>query len=174
MTPTNKRFESQVQGVAREKNGGVVDKQMFWDIVVALDSDSEARHIETMNMLAAQTQENAQRHADTAEALREELQTYRDTQAERCALLHRKVIEEELRAVTAREPRRATDPSDLSFGGVSIIPELSFSYKMAKWVLMAVVVVALGWGLPFWADSCAQQATHAPAPTATSTPIDNL
>jgi hypothetical protein len=157
MTPTEKRFESQVQGVAREKNGGTVDKKMFWDIVVALDQDSESRHRETLQILQQQALENEKIRIATANAVRKELLDYRDSQAERCADAHKTLFETELKTLQSRAPRRVSDPSDLEFGGISLIPEISFSYKLFKWVAMVLVIGALGWALPFWADSCASQ-----------------
>jgi hypothetical protein len=53
MTPQEKRFESEVQKVARKRNGDVIDANLFWDIAIALDTDSTKRHEESIKVIEA-------------------------------------------------------------------------------------------------------------------------
>jgi exonuclease VII small subunit len=74
--------------------------------------------------------------------------------------------------LAARAPRRAGDPPDVDFS-LDKKNEMWYSYKIVKWVLAGLVMVSLGWGVTFWANSCAessaqQQETHltaSPSPT---------
>lgn len=54
--------------------------------------------------------------------------------------------------------------------------EVWYSYKLVKWAAIVAIVAVLGWGLPFWADSCATRnaekiaAPEPPAHILTPTP----
>jgi thioesterase domain-containing protein len=107
-------FESEVQKVAREKNGGVVDTTLFWDITVALGKDLQAvdsagreRHRETLELLSSHVDE------DEARAVRiaDELRVYQAEQAETCSAKHVELF--------GRAPRRAGDPPDAEWSGTS-------------------------------------------------------
>lgn len=56
----NDCFDSAVQRIAREKNGDRLSKEVFWDIVVALDIDSRRRHEELLAGLEGLRQETKQ------------------------------------------------------------------------------------------------------------------
>jgi hypothetical protein len=54
-------FESAVQRVAREKNGGPVDASLFWEIVLAQQADNEREHHEIKVLLGDHVRADAQR-----------------------------------------------------------------------------------------------------------------
>jgi hypothetical protein len=102
----------------------------------------------------------------SAKVIKQDLREYRMEQASRCAEEHKKLLADEFQR-HERAPRRKGDSVDQVFGGMSLIPEITFSYRFFKWLLMVSIVIALGWGLPFWADSCASknaEKVNAPEP----------
>jgi hypothetical protein len=72
-----------------------------------------------------------------------------------------------------RGSRNTADPVDAPVIDRSL-QDIITGWRFSKWILGIIFVAVVGWGLPFWADSCAQRVTHEPAPTVTVTPTDNL
>lgn len=109
---------------------------------------------------------------NSAKIIREDLRNYRLQQSERCAEEHKKLFEQEIsQYAVVRAARRASDPESVDYTKAGIFPELTFSYKLLKWFLAVLFVVALGWSVTFWADSCARQNYWGEqAPTLVSTP----
>ena len=110
MTEDHSHFDSEVQKVATEKNGGAVTKELFWGITVALGKDvtsliekvdasnaaGELRHASTLRMLEAHEADDV---------------IHRREQTRECAETHTKLMG----SLTRRAPRRSTDPADAMF-----------------------------------------------------------
>ena len=60
----SEEFDSAVQNVARAKDGDPLDAKLFWDIVIALDTDGTRRHEETIALL--------KEHCDESETWQQE------------------------------------------------------------------------------------------------------
>jgi hypothetical protein len=51
-----------------------------------------------------------------------------------------------------------TEKRESAFSGPDqSLREIIVGWKFSKWILGLVLVAVMGWGLPFWADSCASQ-----------------
>jgi hypothetical protein len=151
-----KGFESQVQKVARTKNGGAIDADLFWDIVIALDTDSEKRHTDTVSLLAAHTQEDTERSARIARDLKSELDEFRVSQAHECAIRHKELFHTELATLGLSPTPPISGPA---MDGKSL-QDIIMGWRLGKWMLAIIFVAVVGWGLPFWADSCARGAAE--------------
>jgi hypothetical protein len=137
-------FEKAMQGIAirSAENGGPTIKDVL-DAIIATNDDAEERHIETVGALNDHCEQYT--HMTAAE--------WQAFVAERNRML----------ADTKRAPRRMDDPSDSEFGEKRetafpvdrSLQDIIMGWRFGKWVLGIVFVAVVGWGLPFWADSCA-------------------
>jgi len=135
MTEPGAHFESEVQKVAREKNGGAVTAELFWDITVALGKDlkavdaaGQARHLETLGLLAAHTESDSEHEHAAAK-----------WQAEECARKHAELF--------ARAPRRADDPAaaDYAHGEGRVAPETPKEALISRAKFSREQIVASFW-----------------------------
>ena len=83
MTAPDEHYQSAVAKIAREKNGGAVTAELFWDITVALGQDlvkvderGEKRHQATVEMMGKHVGEDDRRNVERAE--QQNGQTLRD------------------------------------------------------------------------------------------------
>ena len=139
----SEHFESEVQKVARTKNGGSIDAGLFWDIVIALDKDGGKRHDETLSLLDSHITEDNRRAAVIASELAE----WRGRQAEECAARHRELFAEELEELPKRirAPRRASDPKSADYRLLEDEEEgdMRRAWRVGKWFLAAGVLFLL-------------------------------
>ena len=185
------RFDKAMADIAVKsaKNGGPTIQDVLTAMCAAHDDanavrDELAKTVkETAAVLHAEVVDAARQRAvdiaESAKLVEADLKGYRETQTERCAEEHRKLLEAEF-TKHSREPRRKDDSEDVNFAGTSLFPEIAFSYRFFKWLTMLAIVILLGWGLPFWADSCASKdlektsgsepATHVLTPSPGVTP----
>lgn len=136
-------FDSAVQKIATEKNGGAVTKELFWDIVVALSEDirradekGETRHRETFSLLTEHVRADAERAAEVSRRLEERERE----QARICAEEHELLLK---RMVSA--PNRSTDPpgSDYTAERDEEMGDIRRAWRVIRWFVAAAIILAM-------------------------------
>jgi len=158
--------ESQVRRWALRKNGEELTVKDAVELVLAVDEDAVERHEETVGVLKAHCTEAVVRDL----AIRE-LQDWRRESAENCQRRIEAIVRAEHEERHAAYESNLKDDARLAGdGSLKTTPprpgflgtesEMWYSYKLVKWLAIILTVAVLGWGLPFWADSCASQRTE--------------
>lgn len=149
----NNGFDSAVQKIATEKNGGEVTKQLFWDIVVALskdikraDEEGEKRHAETFKLLEAHVKWDEERSAELAKNL---AQRERE-QAKICAEEHEALMKR-LHAA----PNRSTDPPGSDYTGErdEEMGDIRRAWRFIRWFVAAAILLGIDVAARFLADA---------------------
>jgi hypothetical protein len=148
VSPNERQFETAVQKVARTKNGDPLDADLFWDLIVALDQDSEKRHRETLDLLDRHVKDDTRRAAEIAK----ELEQWREKQAAECSERHMNLVAEGI--VRSRLPHRHGDPyeSDFREATGSIPSNLEFNTReddraIARQLRETSLHVKIMWGV---------------------------
>ena len=76
-----------------------------------------------------------------------------------------------------RAPRRVDDPPEYDYGGIPQSPaedeqmgDMRRAWRFGRWVVMALAVASIAFGLSYWADSCSRQQYWGPAAPIVATP----
>lgn len=158
--------ERKVRQWAKRRNGDPLKAEDVVELVLAVDEDADTRHDETLALLAAHTAEADVRDARISE-LEEKFRTATLTCSEKVMEIVKSEHEERhgrhMDEHHAAPNRRANDPDGGDFTGLRKaaapdgLSEMLVGWRAGKWLLMIVIIAALGWLLPYWADSCAAE-----------------
>jgi len=167
--------ESQVRRWALRKNGEELTVKDAVELVLAVDEDAVERHEETVDVLKVHCTEAVVRDL----AIRE-LQDWRRESSENCQRRIEAIVKAEheerhaaYESSLTADPRQLgrdyADPVDSQFGehreSAFPLPDPSLKdiivgWRAGKWLLGIFLIALIGWGFPFWADSCASQRTE--------------
>jgi len=193
-----RNFEKAKNNILREStvNGGL-DTQNLFDIIVASHEDfvvegtatrkqltehikvDRATLVEVHQMLGEMKSEST-KIAEGVQASVDELKTFVGGRGEAIAQAKAEVSEEhqafhdEYVAGRDRELASRFEAQQKSgLLGEQTFRDMVVGWRFSKWLLGILLVVIVGWALPFWADSCSRQqywGREAPAIIASPTP----
>ena len=156
-----------------EVNGGLDNRALF-DLMVAGHEEG----LDTAAKMATETKDAAATLAATLAEDRKQLARIASHLESEAGSINRAILAH-CSDVNAhqRAPRSADDPPEYDHSGIPRQPQedeqmgdMRRAWRFGRWVVMALAVASMAFGLSYWADSCSRAQYWGPSAPITATP----